>query len=72
MAITIILLYNYCICALTVINTDQEKPENVIQYMFISQVEDFKLFSNVEDIYTVNLAFWMAHLSRVVENVSNF
>ena len=38
---------------------------------FFVQIEGSKLFSNVEEIYTVNLAFWMANLSRVVENVSN-
>ena len=38
---------------------------------FFVQIEGSKLFSNVEEIYTVNLAFWMADLSRVVENVSN-
>ena len=38
---------------------------------FFFQIEGSKLFSNVEEIYTVNLAFWMANLSRVVENVSN-
>ena len=38
---------------------------------FFVQIEGSKLFSNVEDIYTVNLAFWMANLSGIVENVSN-
>ena len=38
---------------------------------FFVQIEGSKLFSNVVEIYTVNLAFWMADLSRVVENVSN-
>ena len=36
------------------------------------QIEASKLFSNVEDIYEVNLAFWTDHLSKVVENVSIF
>lgn len=36
------------------------------------QIEASKLFSNIEEIYTINLAFWMANLSKVVENVSNF
>ncbi|XP_068700278.1 pleckstrin homology domain-containing family G member 5-like isoform X4 [Montipora foliosa] len=35
---------------------------------FLQEIEDSKLFSNIEDIYTVNMAFWMANLSKVVEN----
>ncbi|XP_073248513.1 uncharacterized protein [Porites lutea] len=35
---------------------------------FLTEIEGSKLFSNVEDIYTVNLAFWMANLSGIVEN----
>lgn len=34
------------------------------------QIESSKLFSNVEEIYEVNLEFWTEHLSKVVENVS--
>lgn len=41
-------------------------------FFFLLQIEDNKLFSNIEEIYTINLAFWMANLSKVVENVSNF
>ncbi|KAK2551185.1 Pleckstrin homology domain-containing family G member 5 [Acropora cervicornis] len=35
---------------------------------FLLEIEDNKLFSNIEEIYTINLAFWMANLSKVVEN----
>jgi len=36
------------------------------------QIEAFKLFSNVEEIYEVNFEFWTEYLSKAVENVSTF
>ncbi|XP_078373411.1 uncharacterized protein LOC144657010 isoform X4 [Oculina patagonica] len=35
---------------------------------FLAEIEASKLFSNVEEIYEVNLVFWSEHLSKVVEN----
>ena len=39
-------------------------------FLLLLQIEASKLFSNVEEIYEVNLAFWTEHLSKVIENVS--